>query len=114
MIRIPDVSFVGRTRSPSGVSTDAFLNGAPDLAVEVLSPSNTAKEMEAKLRDYFAAGCRLVWYVDPASKTVRVFTSPADAVVLNEGDVLDGGDVLPGFAVPLAELFEGYMPKRPA
>ena len=105
-IRIPDVSFIAWERLPDRkVPAEAFVSVGLDLAVEVLSPSNTAKEMDLKLRDYFQAGVRLVWYVDPDSRTVRVFTSVEQSVVLRKGESLDGGEVLPGFTLALDRLF---------
>jgi Uma2 family endonuclease len=73
--------------------------------VEVISKGNTAKEMAEKLRNYFAAGSRLVWYVDPQKRQVEVFTSAESRRVVKEGETLDGGDVLPGFEISLKELF---------
>lgn len=111
LIRIPDVSFIRWERhSDRVVPALPFVPFAPDLAVEVLSPSNTAKEMERKLEDYFGSGVRLVWYVDPAKRTAEVFTAVGRSVVLREGDTLDGGEVLPGFALPLAQLFAELGP----
>jgi Uma2 family endonuclease len=78
---------------------------APDLAVEVLSEGNTPQEMNRKLHEYFQAGTRLVWYVDPAARTVTVYESIDRATPLGEHDVLDGGDVLPGFKLSIGELF---------
>jgi Uma2 family endonuclease len=106
LVRIPDISFVawerlsGR-RIPDGPLPDLV----PDLAVEVLSEGNTAKEMERKLKDYFFAGVRLVWYVDPSRRTVQVYTAPDQQTELGEGQTLEGGAVLPGFALPLEQLF---------
>ncbi len=106
LIRIPDVSFIPWERHPDrSVPALPFVPFAPDLAVEVLSPSNTAKEMDRKLKDYFASGVRLVWYVDPVQRTAEVLTAVDRSVVLREGDALDGGEVLPGFVLPLAVLF---------
>ena len=73
--------------------------------MEVLSESNTPKEMERKLHEYFAAGVRLVWYVDPEKRIVEVFTRPDQSTRLTEKDTLDGGDVLPGFQLSVASLF---------
>ena len=78
---------------------------APDLVVEVLSKGNTRREMVRKLDEYFRAGVRLVWYVDPKSRTVRVYTTPDDSVVLSEDQHLDGGDVLPGFTLSIRDWF---------
>jgi Uma2 family endonuclease len=106
LVRIPDVSFVSWDRLPGRrVPREPIPDLAPDLAVEVLSESNTAREMERKLHDYFAAGVRLVWYVDPEARTVRVYTAPDQSALLREEDTLDGGAVPPGFALPLRELF---------
>lgn len=110
-IRIPDVSFIAWERLPDRkVPSEAFVTVGLDLAVEILSPSNTVKEMDLKLRDYFQAGVRLVWYVDPESRTVRVFTSLEESVVLRKGESLDGGEVLPGFTLALDRLFSDLRP----
>jgi Uma2 family endonuclease len=111
LIRIPDVSFIPWERHPDRrVPALPCAPFAPSLAVEVLSPSNTAREMSQKLVDYFAAGVRLVWYVDPERRSVEVFTAADRSVVLREGGALDGGDVLPGFVLPLAQLFADLGP----
>ncbi|HZY83517.1 MAG TPA: Uma2 family endonuclease [Gemmataceae bacterium] len=106
LVRIPDVSFVAWERLPGRRVPDAPLPDlVPDLAVEVLSEGNTAKEMARKLKDYFFAGVRLVWYVDPHRRTVQVYTAPDQLTQLREGQTLDGGAVLPGFTLPLGQLF---------
>jgi Uma2 family endonuclease len=106
LVRIPDVSFVSYDRLPDRAAlSEPILGLAPDLAVEVLSPSNTKREMDLKVREYFLAGVRLVWLVDPGKRTVRVYTAPDQSVRLTEGQVLDGGDVLPGLRLPLREVF---------
>lgn len=106
LIRIPDVAFLSIEKFPGGrFPRDAALPFAPDLAVEVISRGNTGKEMADKLRDYFAAGSRLVWYVDPKNSQVEVYTSPQACRVVKPGEKLDGGDVLPGFELNLQELF---------
>ncbi len=107
LVRIPDASFISWERLPDRrVPRDAIAKLAPDLAVEVLSKGNSKKEMTRKLADYFAAGVRLVWYVDPKNATVQCFTSPQDSVLVKAPGSLDGGDVLPGFSLPLKTLFE--------
>jgi Uma2 family endonuclease len=83
---------------------------APDLVVEVLSKGNTRAEMRRKLGEYFGAGVRLVWLVDPRKRTVRVHTSVQRSVVLKQGQLLDGGDVLPEFVLSLEELFVEQAP----
>jgi Uma2 family endonuclease len=107
LIRIPDVCFFSWARLPGRkVTGEAFYETAADLAVEVISPSNTRKEMQQKLQEYFAGGARLVWYVyHRPRKEVRVYTSPQDCSVLAADQMLDGGDVLPGFRLELRELF---------
>jgi Uma2 family endonuclease len=111
LVRIPDVAFISWDRLPGKfVPAEAIPDLAPDLAVEVLSESNTQQEMERKLKDYFFSGVRLVWYVDNKKRTAEVYTSPDQGVVLTEGQALDGGDVLPGFRLPLRQLFAQLAP----
>lgn len=106
VVRIPDVSFISWDRLPDRrIPAEALPDATPDLAVEILSEGNTPGEMERKLRDYFFAGTRLVWYIDPQRRTVRVYTSPEQSDELSERQTLDGGSVLPGFSLPLAQLF---------
>jgi Uma2 family endonuclease len=104
-VRLPDVAFFARARLRGRKKRDPILDLAPDLAVEILSKGNTRREMDRKLRDYFAAGTRLVWFVDPRKRTVRVYTEPDKPTVLSEGEILDGGAVLPGFTLELRALF---------
>jgi len=104
-VRGPDVAFISKERLPPGDVPTGFWPLAPDLAVEVLSPSNTAAEMQQKVLEYLEAGSRLVWVVDPRSRTVTVWRPPSRGSVLREEEVLDGGDVLPGFRVEVAEIF---------
>jgi Uma2 family endonuclease len=106
MIRIPDAAFYSWERFPNRkLPREPFVDLGPDLAVEIISPSNTRREMEQKLADYFQAGARAVWYVYPSSKTVRVFVRPDESVELTAEQTLDGGAVLPGFSLPLGEFF---------
>lgn len=106
LVRIPDVAFTIWKNLPGlRLPAEPIPRLAPNLTVEVLSRGNTAKEMAAKRRDYFAAGVQLVWEVDPETRTVLVYTSPEQATTLQVGDVLDGGAVLPGFTLPLRQLF---------
>ena len=78
---------------------------APDLAVEILSKSNTREEMDRKLGYYFQAGVRLVWYIEPKTRTVRAYTSEHEWTEVGPDDSLVGGEVLPDFELPLARLF---------
>ena len=106
-VRYPDVGFYAYASLPSGVMPQGSMpDVAPDLAVEVLSLSNTRREMELKRRDYFTAGTRLVWEVDPPGRSVDVYTAVEHPRRLTDTDTLNGEPVLPGFAVPVAELFE--------
>jgi len=106
LVRIPDVAFTSWDRMPGRRRpTQPVPRLVPDLAVEVLSRSNTPGEMSVKRDDYFNPGVRLVWEVDPGARTVTVYTSPIQGTTLQAGDTLDGGIVLPGFTQPLAELF---------
>ena len=106
LVRIPDVSFVSWSQLPGRrVPRVPIADLAPDLAVEVISPSNTAREMERKFQDFLAAGVRLVWYVHPGPQEVHVYTAERHDVLTLDQE-LSGGDVLPGFALPLRQLFE--------
>jgi Uma2 family endonuclease len=112
LVRIPDVSFISWDRLPGGELPDEPIPlVVPDLVVEVISKSNTPKEMNDKLHEYFEKGVRLVWYVRPRSRVVDVYTSPDRFTRLTASMQLDGGDVLPGFSVRVGDLFE--LPKRP-
>ena len=82
-----------------------FIPFAPDLATETVSPSDTMEEVEEKVLDWFKAGTRLVWVLIPKTRTVRVYRSPTDLTILTDQDELDGGDVLPGFRLPVARIF---------
>lgn len=105
-VRVPDVCFLSWDRFPGRKLPKTPIPAvAPDLAVEILSEGNTPGEMERKLRDYFAAGVRLVWYIDPRSRTARVYASPESCEELGAQGTLSGGDVLPGFGLSLAALF---------
>jgi Uma2 family endonuclease len=107
LLRAPDVSFIARGRlRRHRRGGEGYPSIGPDLAVEVVSKSNTKAEIARKLVEYFAAGARLAWVVDPKSESVRVHRSPTDFVVLRAGDVLDGGDVIRGLRIPVQELFE--------
>jgi Uma2 family endonuclease len=103
-VRSPDVAFVRADRLPERGLGAGWMTVAPDLVVEVLSPTETPSELEEKLRDYKTAGTRLVWVVDPATRIVSVRTANGESL-LREGNELDGGDVLPGFALAITQLF---------
>lgn len=107
-IRAPDVSFIRWERLPGRHSPKAkppIYAIAPDLAVEILSKGNTKAEMKRKLRDYFQAGVRLVWYIEPKTRTARAYTAVREWTEIGPNDSLTGGEVLPGFQLQLAQLF---------
>jgi Uma2 family endonuclease len=106
LVRIPDAAFISWGRYPKRKQRRGEIpRVVPDLVVEVLSAGNTLKELRRKLDDYFRAGVRLVWYVDPKKRTVRVYTAPDQSVLLREDQTLDGGDVLPGFSLSIRAWF---------
>jgi Uma2 family endonuclease len=105
-MRYPDLAFFVWDKFPGRLlPRNPILDHVPDLAVEVLSKSNTVKEMRRKRREYFAGGARLVWELNPRKRTIRVYTSFRQSTLLHEGDTLDGGDVLPGFTLSLTTFF---------
>jgi Uma2 family endonuclease len=112
-VRMPDVAFISKERLPGGQSpTEPAPEIVPDLAVEVLSPGNTRKEMNRKLKEYFSAGVRVVWFVNRTDRTITVYRAPEVMQVFGEKDTLDGGEVLPGFRLPVTNLFE-RVPREP-
>ena len=113
-IRMPDVAFVSFERLPDRrVPTQPVPSLTPDLAVEVLSESNTAAEIDQKLSEYFQSGTRLAWVIDPRARTAAVYHAPGEpARTLSEADALDGEQVLPGFALHVADLFHNVPPAR--
>jgi Uma2 family endonuclease len=113
LVRIPDVSFIAWNRVPGRKMPEAPVPLLiPNLAVEIISRSNTPKEMSEKLREYFEKGVCLVWYARPKLRVVDVYKTPDNFTRLTASMRLDGGDLLPGFSVQVAELFE--MPEPPA
>lgn len=102
----PDAAFVRAERLPPLAERRGFLRVVPDLVVEVVSPSDRARYVSDKVLEYLEAGVRLVWLVEPIRQTVTVYAADRTARVLRVGDTLDGGEVLPGFSLPLAELFQ--------
>jgi Uma2 family endonuclease len=101
----PDVAFVAAARAPQGEARRHFPRLAPDLAVEILSPSDRMGEALAKVAIYLQAGVRLVWLVDPLEQTATVFRPDATPEKLDATMTIDGGDVLPGFSAPVAAMF---------
>ncbi len=106
--RRPDIAYVAYDRWPGAtIPIDNAWDVVPDLAVEVISPTNLAEEIDAKIVDYFRAGVRLVWVVFPESARIHVFTSSVKATIIGHDGELTGGDVLPGFKVKVADLYRG-------
>ena len=111
LIRIPDFAFVSWDSLPGRKRPkDPIPHLAPDLVVEVLSKSNTKPEMDRKLKEYFEAGVRIVWVVDPKKRTVRVYTAIDQSILFDENQSLDGGTVLPGFVVRVHDVFAKNEP----
>jgi Uma2 family endonuclease len=103
-VRAPDLSFV-RTERLSESSDEGYFTGVPDLAIEVVSPNDRLSEVRAKVREYLDAGTRMVVIADPQNRDVVVFRPGGAALELTFNDVLDGGDVVPGWKLPVREIF---------
>jgi Uma2 family endonuclease len=109
--RAPDVSFVPTQRLQSvgfRPSERRFLPGAPDLAIEILSPNNTRAEIEARLKDFFASGTQIAWVIDPENQTAEICHSQTDRRLLGSGALLQGEHLLPDFTLPLTDLFKDW------
>jgi Uma2 family endonuclease len=107
-VRLADVGFTTKERLPTTLVAIPSLS--PDLAVEVLSPGNTAAEIKQKLVEYFESGTRLAWVIDPVSRTIEVYLQPGVPQVYEELQSVSGSPVLPGFVLSVAEVFEGIPP----
>ena len=105
-VRGPDVAFWSFERLPADQVPVVYANVAPDLCVEIKSPSNTPARMTQKVSEYFACGARMVWVVDPEERTATVYTKPGDGRVLWDNATLDGGSALPNFSCPVADFFQ--------
>ena len=104
-IRCPDVSYTRKERVPGGRPPRTFGVAAPDLCIEIISPSEDRPDMMKQVYEYFESGAQLVWHVFPEAQTVVVYTSPQDAKEYTAGDELDGGTLLPGFTCRVSDLF---------
>jgi Uma2 family endonuclease len=112
-VRYPDVSFVPWSEVPDEqLPTDAIWSVVPALAVEILSPSNTAAEIDRKIAELFELGTKLVWVIDPPTESAAVYTRGKKPKRVGPGDVLEGGKVLPGFRLPLSDLFAAVKRKK--
>lgn len=103
-VRAPDVGFITKARVPEEGLPDGYFPGAPDLAVEVVSPNDSADEIQQKVNEYLQYGTKAVWVFYPKSKTIAVHTANGTQT-LHPGDTLDGNDVLPGFKLAVSDLF---------
>jgi Uma2 family endonuclease len=113
LVRIPDVSFIPWGNIPGERFSDAALASyIPDLAVEVLSKTNTKKEIARKLREYFLTGTRLAWVIDPKTQTAKIYTAPDEVRSVGKNGRLDGGVVLPGFSIAMADLLARTARRR--
>jgi Uma2 family endonuclease len=104
-VRAPDIAFVCKRRIQETARLTGFRGGAPDLVVEVMNPDDKKRDVAEKISEYFAGGARFTWVVNPEFKTVAVYRSPLDATTLTEKDSLDGGHVVRGFQIAVAEIF---------
>jgi Uma2 family endonuclease len=105
-VRAPDVSFVAAKNVPAEEPQQAFWPGAPDLAVEVLSPNDRTGEVDEKIEAWLAAGTEVVWVADPKLRTVTIYQSGENVAVRSSGQTLDGGTLLPNFSCSVDELFQ--------
>jgi len=104
-VRAPDIAFIAKKNIPSVLPHDGFWPGAPDLAVEVLSPSDRSGEVDEKIEAWLAAGCAAVWIVDPKLETVTIYLSRTDVKITTAGETLIGDPAVPGFSCRVEELF---------
>ncbi len=104
-VRAPDVAFVAAGRFPGGRPPRTFADLAPDLAIEVVSPSDRPGEVREKVLQWIEAGVRLVWVIQPSSRSVSVYRADGSVRILTSADQLDGEDVLPGFSCAVQDLF---------
>jgi Uma2 family endonuclease len=105
-VRAPEIAFVRCERTPQTSLTKSYMVGAPDLAVEVLSPSDTVYKVDEKVEEWLSAGVQAVWVVNPRRRTITVYRSSNDVKTLTENDALDGQDVVQGFRCRVAEIFD--------
>lgn len=104
-VRAPDVAFVSQAKLDEIGEMEGFLPCAPDLVVEVISPSDSFSEVEDKVFDWLAAGSKMVVVVKASKRSVTVYRSATDVIVLKENDILDGGDVVPGWSMAIKDIF---------
>ena len=105
LVRAPDIAFLTSDSIPTGLASRRFVEGAPVLVVEVVSPTDRASDIVERIDDYLDAGARLIWVVYPSRQQVVEYNSPGESRILRPGDRLDGGDILPGFSCPVDDIF---------
>ena len=105
-VREPDIAFISAARLPLDEWVDGYLEIVPDLVVEVISPSDSRREVNDKARMWHSHGVPLVWAAYPETRTIDVHRADGSITTLRENDILDGGEILPGFAVPVRDIFE--------
>ncbi|MDQ3712605.1 MAG: Uma2 family endonuclease [Acidobacteriota bacterium] len=108
-VRVPDVSFLSNEKLALIKNFNKFYDGTPDLAVEVISPSESYDDVQEKLEDYLSAGVKMVWVIRPKNKTVTAYRTLFDFKVLREDDELSGEDVLPDFKCSLSDIFGNLL-----
>jgi Uma2 family endonuclease len=109
--RAPDISFIPKERLDAisfRPASRSFFPGAPDLAVEILSPSNTRKDLDERLRDFFTSGTQIAWIISPEAECVEICHSPTERRLIGTGGFLDGEHLLPGFHFPIGDLFKEW------
>jgi Uma2 family endonuclease len=104
-VRAPDIAFVRQERLSNAMRGRGYYPGAPDLAVEVISPGDTYSEVEAKVEEWLKAGCRMVVVANPRNQTLKVYRSVTDVLVLTLVDTFDGAEVVPGFTLTVRRIF---------
>ncbi len=104
-VRVPDVSFLSNEKLAEIKNVDKFFDGTPDLAVEVISLSETYNDVQGKLEDYLSAGVKMVWIIRPENKTVTTYRALSDFKILRESEELNGEDILPNFKCNLSDIF---------
>jgi len=104
-VRAPDIAFVSKKRIVEIGEFEGYWPGAPDLAVEVVSPSDTYTEVEEKVEEYLESGAKAVWVVNPRRKTVSTYHSLTEVTILTEQDILEGGTIVPGFPCRVGDIF---------
>jgi Uma2 family endonuclease len=104
-VRAPDVAFISKERDAEAMRERGFITTVPNLVVEVISPSDTYTEVEAKVGEWLLAGCQMVVLVNPRNRTLKVYRSQTDILVFTIDDVFEGGEVVPGFRLPVKRIF---------